>query len=78
MGRCKPLGSLSSFFSQAAQLSGAKSYFCVHLWDWQVAVSCIPSVSQQGGREAGEGGWWLPLLDHSFGSPHSHLEARNY
>ena len=31
MGRCKPLGSLNLFLLYALQLSGAKSYFLVHL-----------------------------------------------
>ena len=31
MGRCKPLGSLNLFLLYAPQLSGAKSYFLVHL-----------------------------------------------
>ena len=50
MERCKSLGPLNSFLSYAPQLSGAKSYFLVHLKEWQVwqmAASCIPQAPQQ-------------------------------
>ena len=36
MERCKSLGPLNSFLSYAPQLSEAKSYFLVHLKEWQV------------------------------------------
>ena len=45
MGRCKLLGSLNSFLSNALWLPGAKSCFLVHLKGWQMeqmAASCIP------------------------------------
>ena len=41
MGKCKPLDSLNSFLSFGTQLSGAKSYFLVHL------ASCISLTPQQ-------------------------------
>ena len=34
MERCKSLSSLNSFLSHVPQLSGAKSYFLVHLKEW--------------------------------------------
>ena len=48
MGRCKLLGSLNSFLSNALWLPGAKSCFLVHLKGWQMeqtAASCIPPRS---------------------------------
>ena len=59
---------------QVAQRSGAKSCFLIHK-KWQMAASCIPPAPQQSlwlGRR------WQHLLDLSFGSRHSLLEARNH
>ena len=47
VGRCKPLGWLSSFLSYVPQLSGAKSCVLVPLKEWQMAASCIPQAPQQ-------------------------------
>ena len=56
MGRCKPLGSLNTFLSYAPQLSGAKSYFSVHLKEWQMVAPCIPQLlSNHHGQGAGGG-----------------------
>ena len=70
--RCKPLGSLTSFLSYASQLSGVKSCLLVHHKEWQMSASYIPPTPQQSPSGNGQ-----HLLDHSFGSPHLHLEARN-
>ena len=60
MGRCKPLGSLISFLSQAPQLSGAKYCFLVHLKEWQMAASCISPTPQ---RTMGGGSiYWITVL----------------
>ena len=56
MGRCKPLGSLNTFLSYAPQLSGAKSYFFVHLKEWQMVAPCIPPAPQ-------ESSWWMAASD---------------
>ena len=67
MGRCKPLGSLNTFLSYAPQLSGAKSYFFVHLKEWQMVAPCIPQLLSN------HHGGWQHLLDGSFGKVHKHL-----
>ena len=65
MGRRKLLGSLNSSLLCAPQLSGANpvSFFTLLL--------AFPQLlsNHRGGRQH--------LLDRSFGSPHSHLDARN-
>ena len=66
MGRCKPLGSLNSFLSYASQLSGANPVFLLTLL---LAVPQLLSNQYEG---------WQHPLNHSFGNPHSHLEARNH
>ena len=71
MGRCKPLGSLNPSLSYVLQLSGIKSCFLVHLKGWQMAVSCLPPVSQS--LPLG----WQHLLDWRSGSSHSQFEAKN-
>ena len=71
MERCKPLGPLNSLLSYATQLSGTKFCFLVHLKEWQMAASCNPQLLSN------HCGGWQHLLDHSLGSPHSHLETRN-
>ena len=64
--RCKSLGSLNSFFSCAPQLSGANP---VSLFTLLLAFPPVPQQSP----------WrWQHLYDDSFGSPHSHLEAKNH
>ena len=65
MGRCKPLGSLNSFHSHAPRLSGANPISSYTL------LLSFPQLLCNHLR-----GWQL-LLDHRFGSPNSHLEARN-
>ena len=63
--RWKPLASLNSF------LSYAPSYLWpnpVSLFTWLLGFSQLLSNQH---------GWWQHPLDHSFGRPHSHLEARN-
>ena len=65
MGRCKPLVSLNSFLSYAPQLSGTNP---VLLFTLLLAFLQLLSNHCWG---------WQHLLDHSFGSHHSHLEARN-
>ena len=66
MGRCKPLGSLNSFLSYAPQLSGLILFPCSPCFLLSPSSSAITV----------EG--WQHLLDHSFGSPHSLLEAREH
>ena len=59
---------------QVAQWSGAKSCLLIHK-EWQIAASCIPPAPQQSLWL----GWrWQHLLDLSFGSHHSLLEARHH
>ena len=60
--RCKPLGSVNSFLSFAPQLSEAKAV---------LLPSRIPPALQQPVVEGQH------VLDHSLGSSHPHLEARN-
>ena len=62
-----------SYSYMTIRLSGAKSCFLVHLKEWQMAASCISPAPQQ----SLWGGGWQHLLDHSSGSPHLHLVARN-
>ena len=84
VGRCKPLGSLNSFLSCVCQLPGAKSCFLVHLKEWQMAASCIPAPPPPPCSSAITNhliwGTWREWhrLDCSFGTSHSHLEARNH
>ena len=66
MGRFKPLGSLNSLLSYAPQLSGANP---VSLFTLLLEFPQLLSKHR--------GGWQHPM-DHSFGSPHSHLEVRNH
>ena len=47
MGRCKALGPLNSFLSDATQLSGTKFCFLVHLKERQMAASRSPPAPQQ-------------------------------
>ena len=47
--------------------------FLVHLKEWQMATSGLPPKFFSSHH-----GEWQNLLDLSFGSPHSHLEARNH
>ena len=61
LGRCKPLGSLNSVLSNEPQLSGANPL------SWLTLPLAFPSYC----------GGWQHLLDHSLGSPHSHMEARH-
>ena len=63
MGRCKSLGSLNSLISYAPQLAGARSCLLVHLKVWFMWQMAASC-------------WTVNALSH-FGSPHSHLEARN-
>ena len=69
MGKCKPLGSLNS---SAPQLSGADP---VSLFTWRSGRWLLPAFSQLLSNHRGK---WQYLLHHSFGSPHSHLEARSH
>ena len=66
MGRCKSLGSLNSFLSYTPELSGA---ILVSLFTLPLAFPQLLSCHHVG---------WQHPLHHSFGSPHSHLEARNH
>ena len=66
IGRCKPLGSLNSFLSDASQVSGVSPVFLGHL------ASSIPPAPQQS-----PWGWQHPK-SWSYGSLHSHLEARSH
>ena len=66
IGRCKPLGSLNSFLSDASQVSGVSSVFLGHL------ASSIPPAPQQS-----PWGWQYPK-SWSYGSLHSHLEATSH
>ena len=71
MGRCKPLGSLNTLLSYAPQLSGAKSYFFVHLKEWQMVAPCIPPAPQQSPwGVAASAGWQFWEVSFTF-------EARN-
>ena len=65
MGRCKPLRSLNSLLSYAPQLSGA------NLISLFTLLLTFPQLLSN------HHGEWQHLLDRCFGSPHSHLEARN-
>ena len=71
MGRCKPLVSLDSFFSYAAQLSGANpvSLFTLRSSRWLLLASPSSSAVTMGGGS-------IPWT--SFGSPPSQLETRNH
>ena len=66
LGRCTPLGSLNSFLSYASQLSGANHVFLLTLF----LAFPQPLSYHHGG--------WQHYLNHSFGNPYSHLEARNH
>ena len=77
-GRCKPLGSLNSFLSHAPQLSGANPVSLSTLRMVDSAASCIsPLPAPHPQLLSNHRGDWWHLLDCTFGSPHSHLEARN-
>ena len=70
----------------------AKSCFLVHLkqWQlWQMAAPCAPPAPQQSPWRVDHHGGWITMASGSpwrvaasaglsFGSPHSHLEARNH
>ena len=71
LGRCKPLDSLDSFLPYGSSAIWGQPCFFVHLKEQQMAASCF---SQLLSNHHGE---WQHPLGHSFGSPHSHLEARN-
>ena len=64
MRGCKPLGSLNSFHSYVPQLSGAKSYFLVHLKD--VASGCflhsLPQSELLKNHHEGGGTCWITVL----------------
>ena len=64
VGRCKPLGSLNSFLSKSTSAIWGQSCFLVHLKEWQMAASCIPSSSSAitiGGWQASAGSqFWKP------------------
>ena len=64
-GRCKPLDSLNSLFSYAPQLSGP------------ILFPSSPCFLHSPSSSAITVGGWQHPCDHSFGSPHSHVEARN-
>ena len=84
MGICKPLGSLNSFLSYVLQVSGTTSCFLIvtsliPCSPWGMAEdSCFLHSSEllcnhcRGGSIC-----WVTGIVFPFGSPHSHLEARN-
>jgi len=72
MGRCKPLGSLNSFFSYAPRLSRVNPVFLFSLRSGIWLLRAFPQLL----RNHHEG--WQDPLDLSFGGPHSHLEARSH
>ena len=61
---------IQSFHTQLSYLG--QPCFPVHLKQQQTAASCFPPALQPY-----HGGWQHPQ-DQRFGSPHSHLEARNH
>ena len=67
-GKTAALGSLNSLLSHAPQLSGANHVSLLTLLLARLLVHQLLSNHCEG---------WRHLLDHSLGSPHSHLEARN-
>ena len=70
MGKCKPLGSLNSFFSDSPQLSGANPFF-VHL------ALCIPPTLAWRVPWTGEPGGLLSLGSHRVGHHWSDLACLN-
>ena len=66
IGRCNPLGSLNACLSDASHVSGVSPVFLGHL------ASSFPPAPQQS-----PWGWQRPK-SWSYGSLHSHLEARSH